>query len=86
MSQIKKVVSFFLEHDFDGLTFDIGSFLGSQPEMDSYLLKMTKRIKEEATKMVQDKGKPDFLVAITVFIAGEQRVNPLKGIHLNTWD
>ncbi len=61
--------------------------MGTHPNTDSYLLDLAKKLKKLFIKDAETKGSNKTIgVAFTIFINPGKSYNPLKGIHINSWD
>ena len=85
-SQLKTIAKYFTDWKFDGVTLDFGGMLGTHPNTDSYLFTLAKWLKKIFEQEAKEEKWTPLGVAFTIFINPSTNHNPLKGIHLNTWD
>lgn len=61
--------------------------MGTHPNTDIYLLDLAKKLKKMFLKDAEKKNSNETLgVAFTIFLNPSWSYNPLKGIHINSWD
>ena len=60
--------------------------MGTHPNTDSYLLELAKRLKKIFIEEGIKENRAPLGLAFTIFLNPSTSHNPIKGIHLNTWN